>query len=111
MVADKISAKTGLQRIPERVLWWIAILGGFAGVTLSGLMVRHKTRKPHFWLPVGLAWVLWTAFLLLYFVPNEVLWHELLSIGLGALYLVLQQTLHVHQGPFACHLGRPDHAQ
>ncbi len=59
MLADKVAAKIGLDRMSEQSLAFIALLGGFAGITLGGLFFNHKTSKPGFWFPVGVAWALW----------------------------------------------------
>jgi len=69
MLADKIAAKIGLDRMSEQSLAFIALLGGFAGITLGGLFFNHKTSKPGFWVPVGVAWALWGVFLVVYFFP------------------------------------------
>ncbi|MDF2630648.1 MAG: putative rane protein [Symbiobacteriaceae bacterium] len=45
---DKVRAKKGWRRTPERTLLWIAALGGGAGACLGIYWVRHKTKKPRF---------------------------------------------------------------
>jgi uncharacterized membrane protein YsdA (DUF1294 family) len=70
MAADKISARIGFDRISERALALIALIGGFAGITLGGVFFHHKTSKGQFWVPIGVAWVIWGAFLLVYFFPR-----------------------------------------
>ena len=55
------------NRISERTLQEVALLGGFVGIILGEKAFRHKTSKPSFWLPVGGAVVLWTAALVLAF--------------------------------------------
>jgi uncharacterized membrane protein YsdA (DUF1294 family) len=69
MAADKTSAKLGFDRISERTLALLALAGGFTGVILGGLFFHHKTSKPEFWVPVGLATILWGAVLLVYYLP------------------------------------------
>jgi uncharacterized membrane protein YsdA (DUF1294 family) len=70
MVIDKVAAKGRSDRISERVFFVAALLGGFAGVILGGLLARHKTSKGRFWVPVGLSTMLWLAILTLYFFPG-----------------------------------------
>jgi uncharacterized membrane protein YsdA (DUF1294 family) len=70
MGADKASAKIGFDRIRERNLALIALAGGFAGVTLGGLFFHHKTSQSDFWVPIGAAWVIWGAFLIVYLFPG-----------------------------------------
>ncbi len=54
---DKLQAKQGGWRIPERVLLGLSLFGGGIGA-LAGMQVfRHKTRKNIFWVAafVGIA--------------------------------------------------------
>lgn len=57
MLADKLKAKKGAWRIPERTLIGIAILGGSIGAIAGMNLFRHKTKHPKFsiGLPVILA--------------------------------------------------------
>lgn len=48
MLTDKLQAKKGGGRIPERVLLGVALLGGSFGCFLGMILFRHKTRKPRF---------------------------------------------------------------
>lgn len=54
MLADKEKAKRHLWRIPEAVLIAAAALGGSAGILAGMYLLRHKTRKPLFYLGVPL---------------------------------------------------------
>jgi uncharacterized membrane protein YsdA (DUF1294 family) len=45
---DKDRAKRDDWRIPEAVLHWLAILGGFTGGWLGRAFFHHKTRKGFF---------------------------------------------------------------
>ena len=44
MGADKRRAKKGLWRVPEKRLFWLALLGGAAGGVLGMRVFRHKTK-------------------------------------------------------------------
>ena len=57
MLADKRRAVKGLWRIPEKTLLAIALVGGSIGSILGMNLLRHKTKKPLFFigLPVILA--------------------------------------------------------
>lgn len=48
MGADKIKAKMQKRRVPEKLLFGMAILGGGLGGTLAMLSFRHKTRHWYF---------------------------------------------------------------
>jgi uncharacterized membrane protein YsdA (DUF1294 family) len=45
---DKVQARRGGRRVPERTLHVLALAGGFAGAWLGMRAFRHKTRKPGF---------------------------------------------------------------
>jgi uncharacterized membrane protein YsdA (DUF1294 family) len=65
MGLDKGIAKAGSSnRISERALWMVGLVGGFLGIIVGGLIFSHKTRKPAFWVPVALATLIWGAILL-----------------------------------------------
>jgi len=53
MGIDKMKAKMGAWRIPEKILLGLAYLGGGLGALLAGQIFHHKIRKWYFWL----AWV------------------------------------------------------
>ncbi len=45
---DKHRAKAGGRRVPERVLLWVAALGGAPGAAIGMYLFRHKTRHLRF---------------------------------------------------------------
>ena len=47
--ADKLMAKAGQRRIPERMLLFVSLLGGCFGAIPAMMIFRHKIRKPKFW--------------------------------------------------------------
>ena len=47
-VVDKIKAKQGKWRTPERALFNIALFGGALGEYLTMLLIRHKTKHAKF---------------------------------------------------------------
>ena len=49
---DKIRARTGKWRVPEGTLLLSAALGGAAGLLLTMLLLRHKTKHKKFILGV-----------------------------------------------------------
>lgn len=48
MWADKRRAKKNLWRIPEKVLFMVALLGGAFGTTYGMYQFRHKTKHWYF---------------------------------------------------------------
>lgn len=45
---DKQMAIQGKKRVPEKILWRLAILGGGIGVTIGMKWFRHKTKHTSF---------------------------------------------------------------
>ena len=56
MGADKSKARRHRWRIPERVLFLSALLGGSLGATVGMWLFRHKTR--HWYFVVGMPAIL-----------------------------------------------------
>lgn len=48
MCVDKAKAKRNLWRIPEKALFFVALLGGSAGCLCGMYAVRHKTKHLQF---------------------------------------------------------------
>lgn len=48
MYTDKRRAIKRKYRISEVTLWFIAFIGGAAGMTLGMMMFRHKTKRAMF---------------------------------------------------------------
>ena len=46
--SDKVRARRRAERIPERLLLGIALLGGALGAIVAMYMFRHKTRHMRF---------------------------------------------------------------
>ncbi len=55
---DKYRAKMNHWRVPERALFTLAFVGGAFGALAGMYLFRHKTRKTHFWILIGLACVI-----------------------------------------------------
>ncbi len=62
---DKAKSKGRGRRIPERVLLWVARLGGGVGCWIGMMLFRHKTKHDRFMALVPLWTVLWAAALAL----------------------------------------------
>jgi len=58
------------QRISERTLHEVALIGGFLGIIAGAEVFHHKTSKPSFWTSVVLSVILW-AVLLYYIFPGN----------------------------------------
>jgi uncharacterized membrane protein YsdA (DUF1294 family) len=62
---DKAKSKGRGRRIPERVLLWVARLGGGVGCWMGMMLFRHKTKHTRFMILVPLWTVLWVVALVL----------------------------------------------
>ena len=58
MGIDKSKAKQGAFRIPESILFTMALIGGSAGCLLGMFLFHHKTRKLKFLIGIPLILVL-----------------------------------------------------
>ena len=56
MFLDKQKAKKDKWRIPEKTLFWLAVIGGSLGTTLGMHMFRHKTK--HWYFKFGMPFIL-----------------------------------------------------
>lgn len=64
---DKLFSKQkGHPRIPERVLLWLARVGGGAGCWLGMLLFRHKTKHIRFKVLVPLWTIIWVIGIFIY---------------------------------------------
>ena len=61
---DKVSARRGARRVPERTLFLLNVLGGFVGAWLVFFLMRHKTQHRSFWVVQSTATILWILALL-----------------------------------------------
>ncbi|MBR2473650.1 MAG: DUF1294 domain-containing protein [Clostridia bacterium] len=61
--ADKLKAKRGSWRIPEKVLLGIGFIGGAVGALAAMQLFRHKTKHYYFYLIniLGLIWQIGAA--------------------------------------------------
>ena len=67
MTADKLFAKSGAWRVPERTLLGLAAFGGSIGVWLAMYIVRHKTKHMKFVIGVPVILAIQIGFVL-YFI-------------------------------------------
>ena len=51
-IYDKLAAPRGWERVPERTLFFWALIGGGPGVYLTMLLIRHKTLHRSFMLGI-----------------------------------------------------------
>ena len=58
---DKLSAKQGWQRVPDKILLLLALLGGSVGAMAAMTFFRHKTRHLKFIYGVPMIFVLQIA--------------------------------------------------
>lgn len=56
MWSDKRRARLHRWRIPEKVLFWVSLLGGSAGTWAGMYLFRHKTK--HWYFVVGMPLIL-----------------------------------------------------
>jgi uncharacterized membrane protein YsdA (DUF1294 family) len=64
------------ERISERTLHEVALVGGFLGIIIGAKMFHHKTSKSSFWPPVAISIMIWA--ILLFALARE----NLLPIGI-----------------------------
>lgn len=68
---DKRRASKKLYRIPEKVFFLLALIGGAIGLYLGMITYRHKTRKPVFtWVILFLLALNLTGFYLFINLPK-----------------------------------------
>jgi len=65
---DKYKSRKRLWRIPERVMFWFAIIGGSIGVYAGLLTFRHKTR--HWYFMYGIPFIFFVQLAIAYMVTN-----------------------------------------
>ncbi len=58
VAVDKHKSRKKLWRIPERLFFLLALLGGCPGVYAGFLLFRHKTRRWYFMLGIPAIFVL-----------------------------------------------------
>lgn len=63
-IYDKLAASRGWRRVPERTLFFWALVGGGPGVYLTMLLIRHKTLHRSFMLGIPAIMILQIAILL-----------------------------------------------
>jgi uncharacterized membrane protein YsdA (DUF1294 family) len=63
---DKLAARSGWRRIPEKSLLTVSILGGCFGGTLAMYLLRHKTRHTRFILVNWIAVAVYLVILLVF---------------------------------------------
>tara|TARA_B100000700_G_C14994511_1_gene833069 strand:- start:530 stop:835 length:306 start_codon:yes stop_codon:yes gene_type:complete len=61
---DKMRSRYNDRRIPEKTLWFLALIGGSLGAIAGMSFFRHKTKKLSF--QTGIALILMVQILLLY---------------------------------------------
>lgn len=66
MGMDKHKAKKRLWRIPEKMFFWVAALGGAIGVYTGMLFFRHKTK--HWYFMIGIPAILLSEVIITLFV-------------------------------------------
>ncbi|MBQ9886200.1 MAG: DUF1294 domain-containing protein [Lachnospiraceae bacterium] len=71
MEADKRKAIKHARRIPERVLFLIAILGGSLGSLIGMYVFRHKTK--HWYFVIGMPVILVVQVIILLLLEKNVL--------------------------------------
>ncbi len=63
---DKSAAKRHRRRVPERTLFFIAVLGGSAAMLVTMVTIRHKTKHKRFM--IGLPIIILLQTLLAYVI-------------------------------------------
>ncbi len=63
---DKLRSRLGEQRVSEKTLWLLSLIGGSVGALLGMKFFRHKTKKLSF--QAGMAMVVMIQVGLLFFI-------------------------------------------
>lgn len=74
MFLDKQKARHGKWRIPEKTLFFTALLGGSLGTTLGMHTFRHKTK--HWYFKYGMPLILFLQAILLFFLIDLTMIHS-----------------------------------
>lgn len=61
---DKARAKSNAFRIPEKVFFYLALLGGGIGLWLGMMVFHHKTRKASFIAASAISTIFWVSVLI-----------------------------------------------
>ena len=61
---DKHNAIYNKWRIPEALLWMLAIIGGPYGAAMGMLLFRHKTKHTTFLIIIPICFILWMSLLI-----------------------------------------------
>ena len=72
MWIDKVKAKRGSWRIPEKTLFTITFLGGGFGTIAGMYTFRHKTNKLYF--TIGFPVILLTEIFIVFYVLFKYVW-------------------------------------
>jgi len=64
---DKSRARNSGRRVPEKVLHWLALAGGFPGGWAGRAVFRHKTQKAFFTFVLGISTLIHLGFIYLLF--------------------------------------------
>ena len=67
---DKLFARMGARRIPERTLLFASFIGGALGGLVGMILFRHKTRKPRFFTVNILSLLLHAAVICMLAIPS-----------------------------------------
>ena len=67
---DKLKAKNKGWRIPEKIMFTIALLGGAAGVFLGMRVFRHKTK--HYSFVVGIPLIFCLNVFIVYLITRQI---------------------------------------
>ena len=70
MLADKVKARKRLWRIPERILFGSALLGGSIGALAGMYLFRHKTR--HLSFTLGIPAILFGQLILVSWILSKI---------------------------------------
>lgn len=75
MFLDKQKARHGKWRIPEKTLFFTALLGGSLGTTLGMHTFHHKTK--HWYFKYGMPLILLLQAILLFFLIDMTMIHSI----------------------------------
>lgn len=70
-LTDKLKARTGDWRVPEKTLFALSVAGGSVGMYVTMCLIRHKTKHKRFMIGLPAIMLLQVLSIFAFFILNE----------------------------------------